>query len=63
MVKNFMFGLEWIAGCIGRSLEMDHYDGVIPHLAQRDVAYVVVSRAPLDKLLPFKKRMGWVAFE
>src|ERR1700761_1963849 len=59
MVKHFMFGPEWTTGCIGCSLEMDHYDGVIPHLAQRDVAYVVVSRAPLDKLLSFKRVMGW----
>ncbi|HEY1794839.1 MAG TPA: thioredoxin family protein [Stellaceae bacterium] len=59
MVKHFMFGPEWSTGCIGCSLEIDHYDGVIPHLAQRDVAFVVVSRAPLEKLLAFKKRMGW----
>jgi predicted dithiol-disulfide oxidoreductase (DUF899 family) len=59
MVKHFMFGPEWTTGCIGCSLEVDHYDGVVPHLAQRDVAFVVVSRAPLDKLLAFKKRMGW----
>jgi predicted dithiol-disulfide oxidoreductase (DUF899 family) len=59
MVKHFMFGPDWSTGCIGCSLEVDHYDGVIPHLAQRDVAFVVVSRAPLEKLLAFKKRMGW----
>jgi predicted dithiol-disulfide oxidoreductase (DUF899 family) len=59
MVKHFMFGPDWSQGCIGCSLEVDHYDGVIPHLAQRDVAFVVVSRAPLDRLLEFKRRMGW----
>jgi len=59
MIKHFMFGPDWNAGCIGCSLEVDHYDGVIPHLAQRDVAFVVVSRAPLEKLTAFKKRMGW----
>jgi predicted dithiol-disulfide oxidoreductase (DUF899 family) len=59
IVKHFMFGPDWDAGCIGCSLETDHYDGVLPHLAQRDVAFVVVSRAPLAKLLAFKKRMGW----
>jgi predicted dithiol-disulfide oxidoreductase (DUF899 family) len=59
MIKHFMFGPDWSEGCIGCSLEVDHYDGVIPHLAQRDVAFVVVSRAPLAKLLPFKRRMGW----
>ncbi len=59
MVKHFMFGPDWETGCIGCSLEVDHYDGVLSHLAQRDVAFVVVSRAPLDKLLAFKRRMGW----
>ena len=30
-----------------------------PHLAARDTTLVAVSRAPLEKLLAFKKRMGW----
>jgi len=59
IVKHFMFGPEWSEGCIGCSMEVDHYDGILGHLAQRDVGYVVVSRAPLAKLLAFKKRMGW----
>ena len=29
------------------------------HLAARDVTMVAVSRAPLDKLTDFKKRVGW----
>jgi predicted dithiol-disulfide oxidoreductase (DUF899 family) len=30
-----------------------------PHLGQRDVSFVVASRAPLRKIERFKKRMGW----
>ena len=32
---------------------------VIAHLRQRDVSFVVVSRAPLAKIEAFKRRMGW----
>jgi predicted dithiol-disulfide oxidoreductase (DUF899 family) len=38
---------------------MDHTDGALVHLAQRDVSFTAVSRAPLSKIEPFKKRMGW----
>src|SRR5262249_28039521 len=29
------------------------------HLAQRDVTLLAISRAPLDRLEAFKRRMGW----
>ena len=32
---------------------------MIPHLAARDTALVAISRAPLEKLEAFRKRMGW----
>jgi predicted dithiol-disulfide oxidoreductase (DUF899 family) len=38
---------------------MDHTDGALVHLAQRDVSFTAVSRAPLSKIEPFKKRLGW----
>ena len=28
-------------------------------LAARDTAFVVISRAPMSKIRPFMKRMGW----
>ncbi|HEV8693830.1 MAG TPA: DUF899 family protein, partial [Lysobacter sp.] len=37
----------------------DHIDGAAVHLAQRDVTLLAVSRAPLDQIEAFKKRMGW----
>lgn len=59
VVYQFMFAPEWDAGCPHCSFWADHYDGMGPHLAQRDVSFVVASRAPLDRIEPFRKRMGW----
>jgi hypothetical protein len=38
---------------------MDALDGVVVHLAHRDVAFVAASRAPLDELQRYRERMGW----
>lgn len=59
IIKHFMFGPGWREGCVGCSFEMDHIQGALPHLEQRDVKFVAVSRAPLEEILPFKQRMGW----
>jgi predicted dithiol-disulfide oxidoreductase (DUF899 family) len=56
---HFMFGPDWVEGCPGCSYLMDHIDGAIEHLGARDVALVLVSRGPIEKLEAFKKRMGW----
>jgi predicted dithiol-disulfide oxidoreductase (DUF899 family) len=59
IVYHFMFGPEWNEGCPSCSFLMDHTDGALVHLAQRDVSFAAISRAPLSKIEPFKKRMGW----
>jgi predicted dithiol-disulfide oxidoreductase (DUF899 family) len=59
IVYHFMFGPEWNEGCPRCSFNMDHTDGALVHLAQRDVRFVAISRAPLPKIEAFKKRMGW----
>jgi predicted dithiol-disulfide oxidoreductase (DUF899 family) len=59
VVYHFMFGPEWNEGCPSCSFNMDHTDGALVHLAQRDVSFAAVSRAPLLKIEAFKKRMGW----
>lgn len=59
MVYHFMFGPEWDAGCPGCSFLADHLGGTLPHLNNHDVTMMVVSRAPLDKIEAYKKRMGW----
>jgi len=59
IVYHFMLGPDWEEGCPSCSLLADHFDGAAVHLAQRDVAFVVVSRAPLARIEAFKRRMGW----
>ncbi len=59
IIYHFMFGPEWKEGCPSCSFNMDHTDGALVHLAQRDVTFVAISRAPLSKIETFKERMGW----
>lgn len=59
IINHFMLGPGWTDGCIGCSFGADHVEGALVHLAQRDVAYVAVSRAPLAEIEAYKKRMGW----
>jgi predicted dithiol-disulfide oxidoreductase (DUF899 family) len=59
IVYHFMLGPGWEAGCPSCSYLADHFDGAVLHLAQRDVTFLVVSRAPLAEIEKFKKRMGW----
>jgi predicted dithiol-disulfide oxidoreductase (DUF899 family) len=59
IVYHFMLGPGWEAGCPSCSYLADHFDGAVIHLAQRDVTFLVVSRAPLLEIEKFKARMGW----
>lgn len=59
IVYHFMLGPDWDAGCTGCSFLSDHIDGALPHLNHHDVSWVAVSRAPLDRIDAYKKRMGW----
>ena len=54
-----MFGPSYEAGCPTCSSMADAIDGILPHLAARDVTFVLVSQAPLEKLQAYKRRMGW----
>lgn len=58
IVYHFMFGPEWEEGCDGCSMVVDNM-GHPAHLNARDTTRVLVSRAPLEKIQPFKHRMGW----
>lgn len=59
IVYHFMFDPDWEEGCKSCSILADHYAPSIPHLVARDVTMVTVSRAPLEKVEAFRKRMGW----
>jgi predicted dithiol-disulfide oxidoreductase (DUF899 family) len=59
VIQHFMFAADWKAGCKSCSFWADGYNGMVVHLAHRDVAFVVVSTAPLARIEAFRKRMGW----
>ena len=59
IVYHFMFGPGWEQGCPSCSYLADHFGGSLVHLANRDVTLAVISRAPMDQIDAFKKRMGW----
>jgi predicted dithiol-disulfide oxidoreductase (DUF899 family) len=61
IVHHFMFAPGWEEGCVGCSFQSDHAEGALVHLANHDVSFVRVSRAPLAKLEAFNRRMGWTA--
>src|SRR5262249_16202667 len=59
IVYHFMFEPSWEEGCPSCSYLADNFTGAIIHLPARDTAFAVVSRAPIDKIEAFRKRMGW----
>jgi predicted dithiol-disulfide oxidoreductase (DUF899 family) len=59
LVYHFMFGPSYELGCPVNSSIADAVDGVVSHLHARDVTFVFVSQAPLEKLRAYKRRMGW----
>jgi predicted dithiol-disulfide oxidoreductase (DUF899 family) len=59
IVYHLMFGPDWQEACPSCSFNMDHTDGALTHLAQRDVSFTAVSRAPYPRINAFKKRMDW----
>jgi predicted dithiol-disulfide oxidoreductase (DUF899 family) len=59
LVYHFMFGPDYTAGCPSCSMIADGFNGFAVHLANHDVMLWAVSRAPLDKLQAYKRRMGW----
>jgi predicted dithiol-disulfide oxidoreductase (DUF899 family) len=59
LVYNFMFGPDYTAGCPVCSSGADTYTGAVAHLRARDVTFLCISRAPLEKLQAYRRRMGW----
>jgi predicted dithiol-disulfide oxidoreductase (DUF899 family) len=59
LVYHFMFGPAYDAGCPVCSAGADTFDGAVVHLNARDVTFLCASRAPLEKLQAYKRRMGW----
>jgi predicted dithiol-disulfide oxidoreductase (DUF899 family) len=59
IVYHFMFGPDWDEGCPSCSSVADGFDETHLHLEGHDVAFTAISRAPLEKLLAYRHRMGW----
>jgi predicted dithiol-disulfide oxidoreductase (DUF899 family) len=59
LVQHFMLAPGWREGCKSCSYMADHTDGTTAHLAQRDVTFVAISRAPYSEIERFRRRMGW----
>src|SRR6267142_6944477 len=50
LVYHFMFGPDYTAGCPSCSSIADGFNGTVVHLANHDVAFAAMSRAPFAKL-------------
>jgi predicted dithiol-disulfide oxidoreductase (DUF899 family) len=60
LAYNVMYGPDYEVGaCPGCSNLADHLDAPRLHLAHRDVTLICFSRAPIDRLVAYKERMGW----
>lgn len=59
LVYHFMFGPDFEAGCPSCSSIADSFNGITAHLANHDVMLWAISRAPLAKLLNYRRRMEW----
>jgi len=60
LAYNIMFGPDYERGaCPGCSSVGDGLDGALVHLQHRDVTLICFSRAPIDRLIPYKRRMDW----
>jgi predicted dithiol-disulfide oxidoreductase (DUF899 family) len=59
LIYHFMFGPDYTAGCPSCSAIADGFNGYAVHLANHDVTICAVSRAPLENIRAYQRRMGW----
>ena len=59
VVYHFMFAPEWEEGCKSCSFWADNFERNVVHLNARDVSFAAISRAPVEKLDAFRRRLGW----
>ena len=59
LIYHFMFDPNDDNGCPACSFVADNFASGLVHLGARDTAFAVISRAPLEKIERFKRRMGW----
>ena len=59
IIYHFMYGPDWKEGCPSCSFWADNFNGIDIHLKHRDINLIAVSKASLETLQAYKKRMGW----
>lgn len=60
LAYNIMYGPDYELGaCPGCSNLGDELSSTLVHLNHRDVTLICFSRAPIDRLVAYKERMGW----
>src|SRR5438105_3624459 len=60
IIQHVMFGPDWDAPCPGCSASINEMSqGVLDHMAVRDTAFAMTSRAPYDKIASAAKERGW----
>jgi predicted dithiol-disulfide oxidoreductase (DUF899 family) len=60
LIYNIMFGPDYAIGaCPGCTSLADGLDGSVVHLNHRDVTLICSSRAPIERLAAYRRRMGW----
>lgn len=59
VVYHLMFAPEWDGACTNCTFWADNFERNVVHLAHRDVSFAAISRAPVEKLAAYAKRMDW----
>jgi predicted dithiol-disulfide oxidoreductase (DUF899 family) len=59
IVYHFMLGPNTPDGCPGCTFATDGFQRTALHLAHHDVTFLMVSRATVDEIAEYKRRMGW----
>jgi len=60
LAYNIMYGPDYELGaCPGCTSLGDELDGPRVHLSHSDVTLICFSRAPIDRLVAYKRRMDW----
>ena len=59
LIYHLMFGPTYQAACPGCTGLADHLDAALVHVNNRDVTLICISRAPIEKLQTYKRRMSW----
>src|SRR6266478_3145209 len=60
LAYNIMYGPDFeIGACPGCTNLADGFEGLLLHMNKRDVTLICFSRAPIDRLVAYKQRMGW----